>query len=1063
MSRILVWMMLVVFLPVTVLGANAKRPRRVAQPDSALPAVSALLSVPVWTPIGPDPIPNGQTGATQLPVSGRVLAIAVDPTDANIVYAGTAGGGLNRTLDGGATWTPLMDSALTSIIGAITIDPTDRNILFVGTGESNFALDSFFGDGVYVIRGATTATPSLSGPFHSDGVNDIFTGRSISRILVNPNDHNKILVASASAVSGVSGQSFNILPERGVYFSTNALSAAPTFTRLAIPPGMPLISISDMAMDPANPAVVVVSVRDTVGDLVGGLWTADSDPWTGTATWTLRLSKPGTIARLAVNKDPLSPSGTFFAAFDEPSSCAGSTRGTLRKSVDGGVTWPLVAAANGFCGPSCFYAMVIGTDPTNVNNLYLGGSIGNGIGTCRAGILGRSVNGGAMFSSSQNFLHAYTHAIAVAPSNGSIVYTGNDGGIFRSSDSGGTWSSINTPGFNALILNTVSVHPTDRNFTLGAANMNGAVLMDAAGNWRRSDFGDAGSSAIDQNATDTTSVTLYHTYFSGQGLLGYAHVTGVANPTEANWVFSGCSGTPANGIGCIDQVLHYAPLALGPGIPNSVYYGTDRLYRSSNQGTLNVVVSQVPIQLNVPISAIAISPQDDNVRLVGLKNGTVFKTTTGSVVLGDITGTWGARYVSKIAIDPNDGNIAYIALNGYGFATHVWKITNVLAAAAPTWIAASDGLPDVPVNALAVNPSNSNFVFAGTDIGVFASIDGGAAWSPYGNGLPRVPVFDLAVQNTSQILRIATHGRGMWETRANPFVVASGMHGDFNGDGHADVLIRDSIGTIGMWLMNGSAITGGAAVANPGGSYTVAGVGDFNGDGKSDVLLRDNSGTLGLWFMNGATITSGALIGSPGGTYTVAAVADFNGDGKADILLRDDLGNLGMWIMNGATIASGALVGSPGSYTVAATGDFNGDGKADILLRDNLGTLGVWIMNGATIASGALVGSPGGTYSVAAAADFNGDGKCDIVLRDNHGMIGMWIMNGPVITAGALVGSPGVRYTVIAAADFDGNNRGDMMLRNSATGDVGMWLMNGSTIASGGAVSALATSSEVVP
>jgi uncharacterized protein (DUF2141 family) len=275
---------------------------------------------------------------------------------------------------------------------------------------------------------------------------------------------------------------------------------------------------------------------------------------------------------------------------------------------------------------------------------------------------------------------------------------------------------------------------------------------------------------------------------------------------------------------------------------------------------------------------------------------------------------------------------------------------------------------------------------------------------------------------------------------------------DFNGDGKSDILLRDSGGSLGMWLMNGSTITTGASVGSPGGTYTVAGIGDFNGDGKADILLRDALGNLGMWIMNGSTITSGASVGSPGGSYTVAGIGDFNGDGKADILLRDTLGNLGIWFMNGATITSGAFVGSPGgSYTVAGVGDFNGDGKADILLRDTLGNLGIWFMNGSTISSGAFVGSPGGSYTVAGVGDFNGDGKADILLRDTLGNLGMWIMNGSTITSGALVGSPGGSYTVAATNDYNGDGKADILLRDSS-GNVGMWIMNGSTITSGALV-----------
>ena len=194
-----------------------------------------------WSPLGPDPIPNGQTDpnlipANELPVSGRVTAIAIDPADVtgNTAYVGAAQGGLYFTQNAGTTWTPLMDSAASLAIGAITIDPTDHNTVFVGTGEGNFSGDSFFGVGLYIVQGATTGSPTLSGPFNSNGTSDVFTGRSITQILVNPGNHNQILVSTSSGFSGMSGDLFSTLPPRGVYLSTNALSGAPTFSLVPI-------------------------------------------------------------------------------------------------------------------------------------------------------------------------------------------------------------------------------------------------------------------------------------------------------------------------------------------------------------------------------------------------------------------------------------------------------------------------------------------------------------------------------------------------------------------------------------------------------------------------------------------------------------------------------------------------------------------------------------------------------------------------------------------------------------------------------------------------------------
>jgi hypothetical protein len=147
-----------------------------------------------WSALGPDPIPNGQTVGTVTPVSGRTISIAVHPTNSELVYVGTANGGLYRSSDGGANWRPLMDGALSLAIGAVAIAPSQPDTIYVGTGEPNFSLDSFFGVGVYRIDNASSANPTVVGPLNRDAGNvDVFSGRSVSEIMVHPTNPNIII------------------------------------------------------------------------------------------------------------------------------------------------------------------------------------------------------------------------------------------------------------------------------------------------------------------------------------------------------------------------------------------------------------------------------------------------------------------------------------------------------------------------------------------------------------------------------------------------------------------------------------------------------------------------------------------------------------------------------------------------------------------------------------------------------------------------------------------------------------------------------------------------------
>jgi hypothetical protein len=313
---------------------------------------------------------------------------------------------------------------------------------------------------------------------------------------------------------------------------------------------------------------------------------------------------------------------------------------------------------------------------------------------------------------------------------------------------------------------------------IGGTQDNGTEFMRPDGTWTRADFGDGGFSLIDQNAPDTVNVTMYHTYFNRVNAMGFARVTNVNNANDngvtSGWTFFGCgfTGATANGITCpASAILFYAPMALGPGNPNTVYFGSDRLYRSANSGTTMPPVSQV-FGSGTAVSAIGISPQNDNVRIAGLANGLVFATSTGANPLPQVTGPIPARFVARAVIDPHDVNTAYVTLSGFGLPAgqHVWKTVNLGGAA--TWTASGNGIPDIPVNAFVVDPNDSNTLYAGTDTDVYKSTNGGTNWAALAaSGLPRVAIFDMAFQNVFRVLRVATHGRGIYELDIQPPVI----------------------------------------------------------------------------------------------------------------------------------------------------------------------------------------------------------------------------------------------------------------------------------------------------
>jgi hypothetical protein len=778
-----------------------------------------------WTSLGPTLISNGQAlSGGNTAVSGRATAIVVDPGDANKVYLGTAQGGVWRSLDGGTNWTPIFDSALTMAIGALALAPSDPTKLYVGTGEFNGCGDCFFGVGLYRIDSVNT-TPSLVGPINpsmtiGDRTYNIFNGRGITKIVVDPTNAATIFVATGRGVSGSGGNAlsnqFPPLGTRGLYRSTDATSPAPTFQKLVVTtdasvdnPNTGNVDTTDVVMEPGVPNNLLVAVI-SLNTGPGGIYRT-TNALSGTPTFTQVLSIPlNQRANLTINK--VGSVVTAYAATSESptTSCSGGQVGSVRKQDDPFNTvplapsWPKLAGGGGFCGTQCFYDIAIAVNPKNASEVYLGG---NGRGSCSDGMK-KSTDGGATFSGASNLprddvgLHADSHAL-VYDSAGTTIFAGNDGGIWKRSSSaaaGTTWTNLNNAPLNTLQFESIAVHPTDRFLMIGGTQDNGTEYQQtSAGNWSNAEGGDGGYSLIDQSATDTTNVTMYHTFFNQiNNQIGFDRaVLTTCLPNKNFWPSRGVGMNPAvgdpeqttlscdgtadylhNGLSLTDNVLFYAPMALGPGAPNTLYFGTDRLYRSTDRGDTMTVVSQAPISGTSPISSIGIWPGGDNVRVVGLQNGRVFATVTGSTTMTEITspsfptnpnGSTINKFVGRAVVDPNNKNVAYVTFSFFAPAGQgIWKITNLTAAAASpgaaAWTAVSNGIPSIPINALVIDPQNSNNLYAGTDIGVYSSTDGGASWSPFGTGLPRSAVFDLQIQPSFRLLRAGTHGRGVWET-----------------------------------------------------------------------------------------------------------------------------------------------------------------------------------------------------------------------------------------------------------------------------------------------------------
>lgn len=775
-----------------------------------------------WTAIGPMSISNGQAlSGGNTAVTGRVTAIVVDPANANNLYLGTAQGGVWRSLNGGTTWENIFDNADSLAVGALAVAPSDPTKLYVGTGEFNACADCFFGAGLYRIDNVNSVSPTLVGPINPQQTvgnltYNVFNGRGITKIIVDPNDAATIFVATARGIGGSGANAKATTPPvapRGVWRSTNATSApgSISFTKIVVnqdasldTPATGNADITDLVIEPGVPNNLLVAVIGQTGTN-GGIYRTTNALAASPSFIQVYPAATGVRVNLAVAKVGATVTG-YAATSETPTATAGCTTagsGAVRKQVDPfGSTgsWAVqLAGGGGYCGGQCFYDIAIAVNPANANEVYLGGSAGTG--ACANGMK-KSTDGGATFFRDQTSLHADSHALAFDTA-GNTIFTGNDGGVWKKLANNtveSAWTNLNASPLNTLQFESIAVHPTDQFLMIGGTQDNGTEYQQtSSGNWLNAEGGDGGYALIDQSATNTTDVTMYHTFFNNSAQIGFDRIFKTAClPIKNSWPtrgvgFNGTSdaedtspiacdgGTQSylhNGLALTANILFYAPMALGPGSPNTVYFGSDRLYRSNDRGDTMTVVSQAPLSGTSPISSIGIWPGGDNIRVVGLQNGQVWATSTGSSTLVNLApptpanpnGSVTNKFIGRAMVDPNNKDVAYITLSYYAPAGQgVWKITNLTAAAgsspaAPVWQAAGNGIPSIPINAFAIDPINSNNLYAGTDIGVYFSSDGGANWSPFGTGLPRSAVFDLQIQPTSRILRAATHGRGVWET-----------------------------------------------------------------------------------------------------------------------------------------------------------------------------------------------------------------------------------------------------------------------------------------------------------
>jgi hypothetical protein len=664
-----------------------------------------------WVQLGPLAIPNGQTyGGTRVVVTGRVTAIVVDPTNPQTLYVGSAQGGIWKSIDGGAHWQPTSDNEKSLAIGALAIDPSNPQTLYAGTGEGNFSLDSYYGSGILRTTNGGSSWTLLAAT--------TFVGDRFSRLAITPGTPNRLFAAANS----------------GLWRSTDSGVDWTQQTQ-----GLPAnTQATDVAIDPSTPDTVYAAFW---GQGIYGTTNAGDD----NPTWTqLAGGLPSTgLTRIALGVSPSSPQIVYalMANKENPNPKLAYLVDKFYRSTDSGATWTAIPLPGGNIGAQGFYNLHVTVDPATPDIVYLGGvSLWKATRDTQADTWTITDIGGAF--------HPDNHALAFDPTNHLLLYAGSDGGLYTSPDGGATWSDSINAGLCITQFEFISGHPTSDAVVLGGTQDNGTEQYRNSPIFYHSDDGDGGSTAID--------------FTSPQNMLSTYYGVSPKRSTQAGDFGTWLDVSP----GLDGQALFYPPMTLDQTNSSNAAFGTDQVYFDAAQGT-----GGWPTVVALPGSTGLVSALhyvSSDLLYAGTTAGEVYRlvrTATGWTATALHAAPLPGNWIWVVAAVPGAPNDVLVVESGFGIA-HVWRGTT--AGAVTTWTdttgtAPPTRLPDIPANALAIDPAAVDTWYLGTDIGVFRTTDAGATWTPFSDGLPNCAVFDLQLFAPGRLLRAATHGRGLWQ------------------------------------------------------------------------------------------------------------------------------------------------------------------------------------------------------------------------------------------------------------------------------------------------------------
>ncbi|MDB4495243.1 hypothetical protein N9244_01270 [Flavobacteriaceae bacterium] len=685
-------------------------------------------------------------------MSGRVTSIDAVHDNPEIMYVGTASGGLWKSTSGGIKWAPIFDKQITASVGAVAIQQSNPSVVWVGTGEGNPRNSLNGGYGVFkTLDGGKTWTAM-----------GLEKTRHIHKILIDPTDPNTVYVGAIGAPWGAH-------EERGVYKTTDG---GKNWRRILFSNNTS--GVADMVMDPKNP-----------NKIIAALWDHKRDPWffkSGGAGSGLYMTYDGgeNWKKLSENeglpKGELGRIGLAIAASktDVIYALIESKKNALYKSTDGGSQWKMVNDKEDI-GNRPFYYSDIFVDPQNENRVY---SVFTYVNVSEDG--GKSFTELMPAYGVDNGVHPDHHAWWIHPKNGQFMMDGNDGGMNITRDGGASWRFIgNIPVAQFYHISTDNEYPYN---VYGGMQDNGswrgpAYVWKVQGirnsYWQEIAFGDGFDVVPDKDNAQ------FGYAMSQQGFVSrYDWKTG-----------NNYSVRPTAPDEKTDLRFNWnAGIGQDPFDNSTVYFGSQFVHKSTDKGLTWEVIS-TDLTTNDPekqkqsesggltmdatgaenhctILVIEPSPVEKDMLWVGTDDGRVHFTQDGGNTWNEVTknikGLPKGSWIPQIKASANNKGEALLIANDYrrfNYTPYAYRTKNY----GKTWERIVDE-KDVNSYTLAIieDPKNPNLLFLGTDDGLYMSLNAGDSWKKWTAGFPTVSTKDLVIHPREEDLVIGTFGRAAW-------------------------------------------------------------------------------------------------------------------------------------------------------------------------------------------------------------------------------------------------------------------------------------------------------------